>query len=218
MISGFLQHVRPETNLIQDIRSDTDKKRSITKILSNVKTGLFDSVHAHARTFPGKSAFRRQFFRGYYAPVPISSFDQGCAWIFDRRARPQWEICTAKRITDVFVRLVTMGSRLEPIPWFGMNRESFLRFSRLLTRQGWTLPNHSPGVCHLFLENFLNGLLHLVYFPLWLFLGARDTEYGIFLIIRGKRDKRERNIRKMRIIYKIYYFIVNIGISYIPLN
>lgn len=98
-------------------RQETFDNKDICR--TNVKTGLFDSVHAHARTFPGKSAFRkrrRQFFRGYYAPVPISSFDQGCAWIFDRRARPQWEICTAKRITDVFVRLVTMGSRLEPIP------------------------------------------------------------------------------------------------------
>lgn len=85
----------------------------------------FGNFRFHSRacvkTFLGKSAFRkrrRQFFRGYYAPVPIpgppfSSFDQGCAWIFDRRARPQWEICTAKRITDVFVRLVTMGGEVD---------------------------------------------------------------------------------------------------------
>ena len=83
---------------------------------------------------PGKSAFRRerrQFSRLLCARLGsdrrFHRSGRGCAWIFDRRASPQWEICTAKRITDVFVPIGTMGtvdSSLS-IPWFEVNRGSF---------------------------------------------------------------------------------------------
>lgn len=125
MISDFSStRVSNKSNSRQDSKEEMFYNKSIH--IKRSKLGArFGNFRFHSRacvkTFLGKSAFRkrrRQFFRGYYAPVPIpgppfSSFDQGCAWIFDRRARPQWEICTAKRITDVFVRLVTMGGEVD---------------------------------------------------------------------------------------------------------
>lgn len=81
------------------------------------------SMETHARSsrehFPENPLFARgdSFFAAIMSRF-LGRFQRWVrqGWIFDRRAGPQWEICTGKRITDVFVRSVTMGSRLEPIP------------------------------------------------------------------------------------------------------
>lgn len=97
-----------------DSRFKKNKKYWIIKVLYQTReTWKFSIPFTRLREhFSENPLFARggdSFFAAIMRPSRFSSFDQGCAWIFDRRASPQWEICTAKRITDVFVRLATMA-------------------------------------------------------------------------------------------------------------
>lgn len=119
-INWFLRNWRDFSNTCEKLSNKSDsrykknKKYWIIKVLYQTReTWKFSIPFTRLREhFSENPLFARagdSFFAAIMRPSRFSSFDQGCAWIFDRRTSPQWEICTAKRITDVFVRLATMA-------------------------------------------------------------------------------------------------------------